>query len=419
VTAVPISVSRPSDQPNRSLRPTPTNASSVGPGVTGVRLARALLFYLLAITLVITLLPFRFAWPEQARIALIAPPADLISNVLMFVPLGFLYRLSRSTDRVSPGRVLLLGLLASAAIECAQILEVDRYPSPWDVLTNGIGAWAGALIHQRIERRLAVDARLVGRLSLELPLMGLVYLLVPLLWINALAAGSDGSRVVLTMAISVFGASLLAAAQRYHFGPVRRVPVRATAAAAVAWFAVGAFPAIPRHPVALVLAGVIAGAIVLVRGRGEADMRPINRRFEVPTLRATAPIYLGYLCLLPLVALGGSAGSWHFTIGVGGLTSDWSPIEILRLLERLAAFTLLGYLIAEFRGRFDRGYASTVPRVLLWGALVGAITEGLWGFRAGSSASLVVLALALIASLYGGWLYHLQRDHVRALLAER
>ena len=60
-----------------------------------------------------------------------------------------------------------------------------------DVLTNSLGAWLGALAHDRLSKQSTFDARLVGRLSLELPLMGLVYLLVPLLSLASLAHGSE------------------------------------------------------------------------------------------------------------------------------------------------------------------------------------------------------------------------------------
>lgn len=396
-----------------------TRVASPSTAESGQRLVRAVLAYLLAIVLIITLLPFRFGVPAHPRIALFAPVLDVISNVLLFAPLGFLYRLWRGKEHASPLRVLALGLVASTLIECTQLFEVERYPSPWDVLTNGLGAGLGALLYVRLERRLAVDARVVGRLSLELPLMGLVYLLIPLLWVDALAVGGDTSRIWPTCLIALFGASLLGAMQRHYFGPVRGVPARVLATAAGVWFLIGAFPALPRRPLFTLALAAGVSLLVLIRGHMPAGLREIERRFELRALREAAPSYAALLIVLPLAAIGSFSTPWHATLGIAGTSSDWTTIEILRLLERLAAFTLLGYMIAEVRGRIDRRFADALPRVLAGGLLAACATEAMQGFRPAFSASLLVVALAITAATYGGWLYHLQRDHVLGLLERR
>ena len=159
---------------------------------TGARLAIGLLAYMAAITTVITLLPFRFAVPTQLRIVVIGGLFDLVANLALFVPLGFLYAVARKDAATRPGRVFVVALIASAAVESVQLFEVSRYASLADILANGAGAYLGAIGQVRLSRRIAMDARTVGRLSLELPVMGLVYLLIPLLWVDGIA----GARAV-------------------------------------------------------------------------------------------------------------------------------------------------------------------------------------------------------------------------------
>ena len=156
---------------------------------SGAALGGALLAYMLGVTLIITLLPFQFDWPSRWRVMFTGGAIDVVANVLLFLPLGFLFRLARRAEfRHSTLTVLWVGALLSMAIESAQLFERTRYTSVLDVTTNALGAWLGALAFDRLAPRARVDGALVGRLALELPLMGLIYLMIPLLWLNALAS---------------------------------------------------------------------------------------------------------------------------------------------------------------------------------------------------------------------------------------
>jgi VanZ family protein len=118
---------------------------------TGARLGRAVLAYVAAVVLVITLEPFAFRRPVAVELTWWAADGpwrgwfDVLANVALFLPLGFLAALTRSAgDRGARGaaraRVAFAGgALLSAAVECVQVLEPGRYPSPTDVLTNAPG----------------------------------------------------------------------------------------------------------------------------------------------------------------------------------------------------------------------------------------------------------------------------------------
>ena len=139
----------------------------------------------------------------------------MIANVLLFLPLGFLFRASAASERGRrPGTALVLGVVASAAIEAVQVYLPGRFPSLVDVATNALGAWAGARLHARVRARL--DADLVRGLALELPLVNLVYLLVPLLWLDGMAAGRDAGRLVLVPLLGLAGGLVIAAIWRHH-----------------------------------------------------------------------------------------------------------------------------------------------------------------------------------------------------------
>ena len=374
---------------------------------------------MMGVTLIITLLPFQFDWPSRWRIMFTGGAVDIVANVLLFLPLGFLFQLARREGfRHSTLTVLWVGALLSMAIESAQLFEMERYTSVLDVATNAVGAWLGAIAFERVAPKAKVDGALIGRLSLELPLMGLVYLLVPLLWLNSLASGSEIERGILALLLGVFGASLLGGMQRYHFGPARALGVRATAVGAAIWFMAGTFPSLPMRPAIVIGGSVVVAALALIQGTREFIPTSANRRFEVPLLMSAAPAYAAYMVLLTLAPLLGGTASWQIGAGFPGVASEWTKVEILRFLEQVASFTLLGYMVAEFRGRIVPSYRRALPRLLSWGSTAALLGEGVRGFHAGHGASVARGVVLLTAALYGGWLYYLQRAHVVRLIAE-
>lgn len=381
------------------------------------KLGLAILGYMVSVTLIITLLPFQFSWPSHWRLLLTGTPLDIVANVLLFAPLGFLYRLgTRHHAEHSTFRILWLGAVISSAIESAQLFEVERYTSVIDIGTNALGAWLGALLSDRLSSRMRDGDALVGKLSLELPLMGLVYLIVPLLWLNALASGADDGHAALSLLIAVFGASILGGLQRHHFGPDRGVLGRKTAALAALWYWGGTFPIIARFPAVLLGGGLLVWALAYHRGTYAPHKVVRERRYEVQVLMAAVPAYAVYLVLLGAGPLLDGVGPWQVGVGFPGVASEWTKLEILRMLEMVAAFTLLGYLIAEYRGRSLHRFVDAAPRLAGWLAAGCLTIEGLRGFHLGHGASMSRAVVLLSAGLYGGWLYYLQRRHVLTLL---
>jgi VanZ family protein len=376
-----------------------------------------LLGYLLGITLVITLAPFRFARPPAWHLSWLLHPGDMIANVLLFLPLGFLFRASAASERARrPGTALVLGVVASAAIEAVQLYLPGRFPSLVDIATNALGAWAGARLHARVQARL--DGELVRGLALELPLVNLVYLLVPLLWLDGMAAGRDAGRLVLAPLLGLAGGLVIAAIWRHHLRELSGLTPAGAAALAGFWYAVGAFPGLAGRPAPL-LAGAAAIALLVRLEAGRPRPAPPERRFELPTLRRVWPLFAGYLALSALWPVPWTAVAWRGGWGLVGLGDTPGLVPMLRALEYLAAFTLLGYSIAEARGRRTEPPA----RLALWVAALclaaAAVLEGLRGFHPAHGASALALLLAGGAGLYGGLIYRRQLAAVRFLVAGR
>ena len=106
-----------------------------------------LLGYLLVVTAVITLAPFRFAGPVEPRVAWLVNPGDVVANVLLFVPLGFLYRIS-AHPAARPGHWPTIGaaLLVSATLETLQIFLPAVIRARWTCcpIPSGPGSARGS-----------------------------------------------------------------------------------------------------------------------------------------------------------------------------------------------------------------------------------------------------------------------------------
>jgi glycopeptide antibiotics resistance protein len=79
----------------------------------------------------------------------------MITNVFLFIPVGFLFKLYRR-GKIDPYFLITFGagILISFNIECAQLFLPGRYTQPMDVVTNGSGAWLGALLFKLLEKQL-------------------------------------------------------------------------------------------------------------------------------------------------------------------------------------------------------------------------------------------------------------------------
>jgi VanZ family protein len=383
---------------------------------TGVRLGLALLAYMLAVIVVVTLVPFRFHWPARLHVQLAGGWFDFIANVVLFVPLGFLYRLVVPGARLGgPACVLAVGAALSLTIETLQLFEPTREATVFDVVANTCGMGLGGAAFARVARMPRVGGRLIDWLALELPLMALTYLLVPLLWVNTLAARGEPLRIAGALAVGTFGATIVGGIQRSYLGPSGAARPGHAAAFIAVWFLAGAFALVRSQPFVLAAGAPILGALCWWLGARAPRDGSSNRRFELSLLRSALPLYACYLALIVAAPLVADRGAWQFRLGFPEMASD--RFEILRLLELAAAFTLVGYIAAEIRGRTVMRYGDALRRLAAWGAGLALAVEVIRGYDPGFGASLARGTLLALAAVYGGWLYHLQRAHVVQHLA--
>lgn len=360
------------------------------------------------IILLMTFNPFYLAWPEKLSFKFQSSFDNLILNLILFLPVGFLYRLIARRR----GAILLGGIL-SFAIEMTQAFIPARTTSVVDVLANALGAGVGAWMCSLVDSRVKISTSMVNRLRLETPLMGLAYLLVPLLWINTLALNEAPYHWILTVLIGIFGAVIFSDLFRHWW---QIIDVRVMGYASIAsglWFFTGAGP---RLMSSLFMIALGFGVMLLTALLTILPKQDKERRFEQNTLRRILPIFAVYLLLLSLWFPFSPFGVWHGYFGFTDRITDTSLYALYPRLEYLAAFTVLGYLIAEWRGRLELPLAQDLPRLLFLATSIALILEILSGFQSGRGASVVRLFLAVSGAAFGGTIYHLSRAHIRYLL---
>lgn len=371
------------------------------PASTGRRLGALFLGYLAAVVAVITLAPFQFAMPVHFSVAWLVTDGgwatDLILNVVLFLPLGFLWQ------RMTGGRpvwALLLGSAAGLSIELAQLFLAPRYTTMSDLLANGSGAWLGAFGSAYLARRVATG-RLMSTLWLDQPLVGLVYLLIPLIWLDGLGAAGEASRLWLLVPLGSAGALAIAAVAVAARGTTRPPLSLWPIIGAIAWFALGMVPALRASPRNALMALAATAVVATIGGPLWRAMLRGERRLEPQVVRGLLPLLL--------IVVGGTSASAGSLSLVG--SAEIARVAILRVLEQAAAFTLLGYLVAEWRGRREEPLRRLVAMPLAVAVLAMALVD----LTVVPWQSLLRPAACLLASGYGALLYDAQRAHIVAL----
>lgn len=366
-----------------------------------------MLGYVILIILLMTLNPFYVAPPKQITLNFDASLDNLIFNIILFIPVGFLYSLA--TNRRG---ALFFGAGLSIIIELTQLFLPARTTSIADVFTNTLGAGLGDVLYQQLASRLNVPSGMIDRMRLQTPLMGLTYLAIPLLWIDTLALNEAPLRWLLTAFIALCGAVVFSNLFRNWAEGNSQTVVYASLASGI-WLLIGIGPGL-RLSKSLFL--LIPSIMLLTALLATLPRSTNDRRIERITLKQILPIFSVYLLLLSLWFPLSAFGTWHGFFGFTGRSTEPSVYALYPRLEYLAAFTVLGYMIAEWRGRLELSLGKDLPRLLLIATIVALVLELLSGFQSGRGASLIRFVLSVMGAGFGGMIYHLSRAHIRFLL---
>ena len=142
-----------------------------------------------------------------------------------------------------------------------------------------------------------------------------------------------------------------------------------------------------------------------------------ERRFEITTLRRFLPVFVLYLIVAALWPPFRTVQPWHGAVGFANRLNGAGVVDVLILLEQVGGFTLLGYAMAEWRGRRELSLVADLPLVVGGALALAAALEGAQGLLSGPGASLLRALLSTASTAYGVSMYHLARAHVLALRA--
>jgi glycopeptide antibiotics resistance protein len=378
-------------------------------------LSCALLIYMCIIVILITLIPFSFRRPDEFHISWSADFEDFLTNIILFLPIGFLFRLSRrkSKDRFCM-QALGFGILMSSTIEFTQFFVPGRYTQVSDVMANATGAWLGAVIFVLMTKMLKED-RTVRLLTLELPLMNIVYLIIPLMWLNGLSAGGEAARLWLMLLLGLFGSGILVSVYIHRLRNNGEPALNKLSLFAVTWFIVASLPILINFPIEIVSFGIIIGILVQIPARFPVRKLMDERRFELTTLKILLPLYVIYVILLAVWPTTLPFQDWQFKINFQELTFNARIVFTFRFIERVAAFTLFGYMVAEMRGRKAESLIAAFAWVfvIVFGTSVMVETIRVHPPLLGSDILEVLLMVG--AGVYGSVIYRLQLAEIRQI----
>ena len=379
-------------------------------------LSNALLIYFIFIVFIITSVPFDFQVSDHIKISWHIECSDTITNIFLFIPLGFLFRL---THRSKPPPYALptffFGLLLSVTVETMQIFSPSRYSNPFDVLTNGFGAWLGAIGFNILSKKLRLreDSKIF---DLELPLLGLVYLLMPLLWLNGLAQGNDPARLLLTLLLGISGAFILGMVWKNRWMRNQSCSPQKVTLITVCWFMIGVIPSFFRYPLQVMGQIVLVAFFVFLLVQILQKMTIKERRIEQLTLKILLPLYAFYLILVTYWANVPAVKRIHEIFQ--GAAFDKRVEVIFLLVELVAAYTLMGYMIAGLRGRCEDSRRCTFGLIFCIAVSTSLLADAMSPSFSVAGINTTRIFLIIIMGCYGAMIYNLQLKTIRRLRRE-
>lgn len=373
-------------------------------------LGTALFTYMLIFVLMITLAPFSYHIPERLAVFWFWELKEMLQNVFLFVPFGFLLH-----SVINPSRkgylhkVFWASLGLSTFIEFNQFYIYTRMTSLYDIFANTGGGVIGALFYNLIREKLN---QLSGKMVLDMPLTNLLFLLVPLLWLSSLAIGNQLQRIWLLLPLGLIGLIIVADlfTNRIHPSWINRL---FTLLFYEAWFLSGAFPALIEYPkiVALMafVCGIVLGVILLLY----TPPKNGEQRFELSALKKIVPLYALYLIVLNRWPMRSFTFDYNFTFVPEGLFTNSDLDDIIRMIQLFSSFTIVGYVMYQY---INRKHPRNSLLKLVFFLLVAAVfIEMPRGFNPSQQATLTYIFFDFFWGLFGSLIYILQLHYYKAI----
>ncbi|MBW2643681.1 MAG: VanZ family protein [Deltaproteobacteria bacterium] len=377
--------------------------------------SHSLLIYMCIIVVLITLIPFTFRVPDKIHITWSTNFPDFITNIILFLPIGFLFRLShrKNKDRFCI-QALSFGILLSLGIEFLQLFIAGRFAQIIDVITNGMGAWLGAMVFVFLMGRLK-EGSSVRLFALELPLMNLLYLLIPLMWLNGLSAGEEVARLWLMLLLGLLGCGVLASIYIHRFKDGGNLTPNKLSLFVLSWFVVASLPALVNFPIEVTGIGVIIVIFVQIPARLPLRRKKGEKRFELPTLKILLPLYVIYLILVAVWPTTLPFQEWQFKINFQELVFNERIVFTFRFIELIASFTLFGYMIAEMRGRRKEARTITFAWIFFITLICSVVIEMTTGYPPLLASNILEILFMTASGVYGAMIYRLQLTAIQHL----
>jgi hypothetical protein len=354
-------------------------------------------------------------WPEAPDVGWSLAPALAAARFAQGAVLGALLAYARR--RAGNARLgLALGAALGAVLALVGLAQ-EEVLRPLPVVPAALGGAAAAVATALLLRRWHARRALAGLLALDYPLVGAAYLALPVLWLGA-QRPVEGGLPWEALAFALFGGSL-AASVRASRGVAARGGVPGTVLLVAGVAAAAALPFGMRAPWPWLGGAAVVGLLAAAHAP-RLDPGAAERRFERRALGRALPLLA--LAIALLVAAPVLAPAAHWSEGLGGAWRATAGLRVadhaarLALLELVGAATLTGYVAAEWRARLEEPRRHVWRQLAPWAAGLVAATELLRGFLPSDATQLVRALVTLGAVRAGVALYHLQRDHVRALV---
>jgi glycopeptide antibiotics resistance protein len=383
---------------------------------------RVLFFYMCAVTLFLTLMPFRFSVNfSDVKWGIWSDAEDIAINIFLFIPLGFLFYLSRFKPVGKfVGYSLIFGLLFSTLIELTQLFLPKRYTTLCDVMMNGVGSWIGGLsihyLQSFLKQKKTINLRL---LPIELPLVNIVYLLIPLIWINSISIGNFGERFWFSLIPIGIGAYIIGEIYRREFENFSLKQFAVLVMLCVGWiFTAESLMLAKRWEDVLVVAAL--GAAITI---STAFRRPVfdgrKVRYEIVVLKRVVPFFLLYLYCVGFYPFRFNFTEWHLQFGLSGIPEDPPVFTIFRLLAYMSALTLLGYMLSQIIARRESEQIAQKTMLALAVIWVPGGVELCRGFHVIYEASVLNFCFGVLASFSGVWIHRLYLGIIRTYLQKK